>query len=306
MLILRKKSLLLIFTVLVLILIPLLFTGKRPFYSHYAGIIFIFIILELAIYVTYILASNWSLLLFPVLTTALVLTLFRAIMCLGSLLVIHLFPIISPTTQINFVLLWMGNPLSIFLQILIIGLILPHLLREFAPGLLGKQLNKLISLETQSGEETTTSTSQTSEQPPASKVSTVYNIYSFHELDTLLTKTIGLEGFIIYNEEGLIVWQNTRIKIDAERLVIEAIRSADKIKTWTTELGLLPCTKILLETSSHCILNGFVNRIFGYILIFTRTLPLEEMQYRVSVLGESISGFLKTHYRALINSQTER
>ncbi|MCX7766856.1 MAG: hypothetical protein N2246_09165, partial [Candidatus Sumerlaeia bacterium] len=238
--------------------------------------------------------------------TALMLTLFRAVVCACSLLILNLFPIIPASPQPTFVSLWMGNPISIFLQIIIIGLIIPHILREFAPGLLGKQLETIISLDIQSGKEEKFPTSHNSESIPVSKVSTVYNIYSFPELDTLLNKTIGLEGFIIYNEEGLIVWQNTRIKIDAERLVIEAMRSGERIKTWTTELGLLPCTKILLETSSHCILNGFVNRTFGYILIFNRTLPVEEMQYRVSVIGESISGFLKSQYRALINSKEER
>lgn len=305
MIFIRSKILFFVFAILLLILTPMVFVPFINIPLEYLPFVFSLLLLELLIYLTYVRIGNWSVPLAPLFIYSLILVLSRAVLCGISMLLSHLVEFVTPAPS-SFLLIWLGNPLSYIIQIVVLCLITPHLLIEFAPGLLGSELSEFMKEELNAipyrSASPRTITSLTTPPPTTG----LYNVYSFQELEAQLSKCIGLEGFIIFTDESVVLWQYLNLNIDAERLVVKLSLLGENIRKLTSSLGLAQTNKIFLETDEHFIVNGFIDSVMGYVLIFTPTMNIDEMFRRIEIISESVNVFLRTKYRTLITSKAER
>jgi len=302
----RSKILFFAFTFILLILTPLVFVPFIHVPLDYIPFVFSLLLLELFIYLTYTRIGNWTVPLTPLFIYSLFLLLLRAILCGISVL---LFPLVrgaATAEHTPFLFMWLGSLPSFVIQVVVLCLITPHLLMEFAPGLLGSVLPEFMKKETNLTPQISSSPAPVSSYNTIPPMTGFYNVYSFQELEAQLSKCIGLEGFIIFTEESVILWQHLNLNIDAERLVVELRLIGENIRKMTTALGLAQTDKIILETDEHFIVNGFVNAVLGYVLIFTPTMSIDEMYRRIETISESVSVFLRTKYHTLISSKAER
>ena len=297
MLFVKTRTLFYVFMFFVIIAIPIILPPVIPVSAMYLPLFAGLLIFELAFYLTYVRIGNWSVEFTPLLSFSIFLALFRAFMCLIAGMLAALFEIRSTTgAWESFVLIWLTNPVSLLLQMLVIALATPHILMEIAPGLLGPRLTDLLRMEQVAMKSVSSSSDATTAPPTATPAGGAYLVYSFEELDAQLIKTVGLEGFIIYSSEGVVVWKNLHINIDTDRLVIEVRELLDKTGSLTGTIGLDSVLSVIFQTHNHILFNGIMDDRFGYILIFNTKLPIPEIYGRVEVITESIKLFLSSRY----------
>ncbi len=302
----QTKKLFYIFATLVIILVPILFLPFGFLPMQYVSFIFALLVLEVLIYATYLRIANWDAPLLPLLILSLIITLVRAALCAVSTLFIGLVQVPEAISGALILYLWLGNPVSFIVQVGILCLIIPHFLLEFAPGLLGSNVSRFLQKERSATQEPTIPATTAQQVSSPTATSGFYNVYSFPELEAQLSKSIGLEGFIVFSEEGLVMWEKLHINIDSERLVVLLMTLGKDIKRSTTSLGLAHTDTIIVETDEHLIFNGFVNSVFGYTLIFNASIPRDEMYHRIDMISDSINVLLKTRYQTLVLSRAER
>ncbi len=305
MLFIKGKKLFLVFASFLLIFIPLVFKPATISSLDNISMTFLFLLLEVALYVIYSRIGNWDVPFGSLMTSALILALFRALICLVSSLLIFMAPLSFEVETIPFILIWLGNPVSFLLQIIIICLMMPHLFIEFAPGLLGVELTHKVFPQFEETSRNYGQTQSISKPATQASLSNLFNVYTFDELEAQLGKTIGLEGFIVYSEENLIMWKYLNIEIDSERLVVDLGFLSKRMKDLTPALELAHTRKIIVETKDHFVVNGYVDSVFGYILIFNTTTAVDEIYQRLNVIGNSISVLLKTRYQTLLATRTK-
>ena len=305
MILVHSKSLLYLAGLILLIIIPVMLLPIGYLPLDYIPFVFALLLLEIAIYVSYLRIGNWTTPLFPLIILSLLMALLRAVLCVVSLMLLDVIKVPPVLAESPILYLWLGNPISIILQIVLMCLLLPHFLIDFAPGLLGEKIAQFFEKE-QSG---TTVPSFREHRVVLSQMTpgaTIYNVYSFPELEAQISKCIGLEGFLIYTDEGLIVWRHLNLNIDTERLVVRLYHLSENMKQSIGAMGLAHTNKIIVETDEHLIFNGFVDSVFGFVLIFNVSIPEEEINRRIDLLSESIKVFLKTRYATFVLSRAER
>lgn len=137
----------------------------------------------------------------------------RAACCFAGALLLWLFQQGIHPLGIQFANHWMGSPFALALQMIVIALALPVALHSWAPGFLNENsLTRLGKYTTDLSGQLSSAKSEPKRQEAhaadhAQSAAMQPFIYEFEELERYYNKVIGLEGFVILSNEGLIIWE---------------------------------------------------------------------------------------------------
>ena len=292
MILIRKDFLFLVFGFLTIFLLPFFFTPMPPLPTH--TMLFPVVALEFLLYFLYISVNTKQTDLGPAFVCSFVLVVGRWIICLIDGLLFSLF---NPDfLASNIGALWVGNPVSALLQMFVILTFVPHLAVRFAPGFLGEAARSLL-LRSSDSVSVQKSARERPELPTATPLGGLVRVYSFQELEDYFHKIIGLEGFVLYSEEGLIVCKDLQIDLDVEGIVARYYNFNSGIEWVTQSHGLGKPIRITVETQNRYLFNIQVTSQFFLLLIFNNQLPLLDIVHRIQIMVRSVQAFLASRYR---------
>ena len=179
-----------------------------------------------------------------------------SIRILSCLVASSFFAAFSPAGQYHvFLAFWVGNPILVLVQVLVVMLFGPHLLLSVWPGLMGEKAGlALRDIEPPPKVEPPV-TLQTGGEPLGGFV----RVYHFPELGRLLSNIIGLEGYILYTWEGLILWHDCQLRFDAENLVVHFQQEWNHQRKSQSHVGFNEPERIITQTIEH----NFIHVRFG-------------------------------------------
>lgn len=191
---------------------------------------------------------------------------------------------------------WVGNPIGVVLQMLGIMLVTPHIVRALAPGLVSEEMNELMEGGKAPGSSAAFEGREGLEMTP---MGGFIQVFSFEELQSILRKCVGMEGFILYSSEGLVVWKDMPIRLDMDMLVARIQTISDQLGKSVEDLGLTRSRKVVIESREHYIFNTRLNSNFGLIMVFSSAVKLEECWPRLGVMAKTVREFLQWKYSGL-------
>ena len=253
----------------------------------------IMIIVEIMIYFMFGFLSGTSLSISQLIQYSIIIAFFRFFVCLIDAFV---FSIIQGVPHIMAVqLLWAGNPLLSILQIFLLMMFGPHLVSIIFPGILGEKEHHLLSEEDKGGEGKRPIRYHLETSPAGGFI----RVYSFSELGCLLSNLIGMEGYILYTREGLVLWQDCQLRLDAEKLVASFIKEWRCHRVNDLEVGFDEPLRIITQTSEHTFIHAVFTRDFYGILIFRPDAHMSELLSRLKYLERTAKEFLETRYSSI-------
>ncbi len=191
--------------------------------------------------------------------------------------------------------IWL-NPISMVIQIVVILFAGPYILAILIPELLGKDVSDQLRGDTRSSAAPRKKAPQSIETNPAGGF---IQVFSFDELEGVIKKTPGLEGYIIYNDEGLVVWHSLPLKIEVDSLTARLVGYCTQVGQLSLNSGLTKARRVVVENKEHHVLTTSLNQNFGMILMFSSRISQEEMYSRIGVLTKSTREYLQWKYPAL-------
>jgi predicted regulator of Ras-like GTPase activity (Roadblock/LC7/MglB family) len=292
MILIRKDLLFCVFGFLTLFLLPFLFVSMPSLPTQ--TMLFPMVALEFLLYLLYIRISAKHAALGPAFVLSFVLVVGRWVVCLADGLLLSLF---NPNFLVsNIGALWVGNPFSALLQIFVILTFVPHLVVRFAPGVLGDASRTLL-FENSARLPGSGAVNEKPELPTATPLDGLVRVYSFTELEDYFHKIIGLEGFVLYSAEGLVMCKDLQINLDVEGLVARYQYFSSGIEQVTHAHGLGLPVRAVVETRKHYLFNIQVSSQFFLLLVFNNQLPLPDIVHRIRIMVRSIEAFLALRYR---------
>ncbi len=293
---LNKNLLLGIVTLVCLIALPIAFSGAPAVVTSPVAVPLLLGI-EILVYFIAALAMNPKATVGMAIGTALVFAVLRAVCALlGGVLATVLFPALPSEFETYHP--WL-NPGSGLLQALLLVFAGPYLLALAIPELIGRE--EALGLR---GERPGPSPARSSLGPGTAPMETVptggfIQVFSFEELAGVIKKCPGLEGFIIYNEEALVVWEDLPVNLDTDRLTPLLVTTATGLGALMIETGVGRTRRLLVDCPNHQILLTTLNQTFGLILFFNGRTPPDEVHGRISMLARTAREFLQWKYPGL-------
>jgi len=250
----------------------------------------VMLIIEMLIYFIFGLLAGTSLSLPQMIQYSIYVALFRFIICLLGAFLFSISQEISYITTMQ--ILWAGNPLLVLLQVFLLMMFGPHLVSLISPGIFGEKEHNLLREEDRTGE----GKRPVLFRPEATPAGGFIRVYSFSELGRLLSNVIGIEGYILYTREGLILWQDCQLRLDAEKLVAAFIKEWHCHRVNDLAVGFDEPLRIITQTSEHSFIHVIFTRDFSGILIFRPDAHMSEILSRLKCLERTVKEFLETRY----------
>lgn len=286
-----RNVLLLLLTLVGLAAVPMAFAGARGFTDPLAFPIIVGI--ELTIYFLAAMAINARATIGQALGTALVFTVVRAVCSLFGGVLASLFTTL-PENYI-FTLPWL-NPIVAVIQILILVTAGPYVLALVIPEMVGRREADILTGRTSAAGERASSSSVPMETSPTGGF---IQVFSFQELAAQLKKNPGLEGFIIFNDEGLVVWRDLPLRVDTDALACRIMNYTSAFDRLMTDGGLARMKRCILQSRDHYLMTMTLNQNFGLILLFSGRTPMPQIHGRIDVITKSTREFLQWKYPSL-------
>lgn len=291
-----QKKLFYLLGVLSIFLLPFMFLNLPSWYETINKYIFLLIIVEYFIYLFVGLWQTAGKQVVYLLIYSAVMFIIRINFCIFGGLIYSFFG--QSLFAETFIQLWIGNPISQLLQILLLIYFVPYVAIYVAPGLIRDENKKLIfsqDLQKQKSE------TQKEVGHFAEPLGGFIRVYSYPELQSCFRKTIGLEGFIIYSSDGLIVWEDLAINFDIDNLVIKFLQLDRNIDMFIKDFEFNVNEKLILDTPEHMLINVKLNEYFYLIAFFNKKIQISEMIPRMKVLIKSTQELIKSKYQLLYN-----
>lgn len=187
------------------------------------------------------------------------------------------------------------HPVVVVLQVLVLVLAGPYVLATTVPELVGLEESRRLRGDgpTERPQASVTTSMETS--PSGGFI----QVFSFEELTAVLRKSPGLEGFIVYNEEGLVVWRDFPLKVDLDVLTASLLGHNIALGHLMVNSGLTRVRRMVLESREHYLLATTLNQNFGLILLFNNRTPQQDIQSRLAILAKTAREFLQWKYPSL-------
>jgi predicted regulator of Ras-like GTPase activity (Roadblock/LC7/MglB family) len=187
-------------------------------------------------------------------------------------------------------LCWVGSPISVLLQILLMLLAGSHLVDLVVPGTFESSEPKLASVARRGDARAS------QEGKPSGGF---IQVYSFEELSGLLKKTPGLEGFLIYSREGFVVWNDVPHKVAVDQATAYLLSAQHQLNNQLKGSGMSEVRRLLVESRDHLIFVSELNQNFGLILLFNQRTRIAECEQRLQTLDKTVREFLQWKYPGL-------
>ncbi len=185
--------------------------------------------------------------------------------------------------------LWVGNPVSILVQMVALMVTVPHILETFMPNVLGR------------GNAGPQERRGDVESSPAGGF---VQAFSFDDLSGVIRKTPGLEGFLIFSQEGLVVWKDLPLRLETDEVTARLMQTTSNIGQVSEGGGLARLRRVFVQTREHLLCIVELNANFGMILVYNGRTKLAECEPRVDILGKTAREFLQWKYPGLSMSTT--
>jgi predicted regulator of Ras-like GTPase activity (Roadblock/LC7/MglB family) len=256
----------------------------------------VYLLIELLLYIVLTMFTNSRLSMASISVLAVSMALTRLIACMVGGAVAGAMDLEGRSGGL-FLAAYAGTPASVFLQMLVLAVAMPHILEACAPELVSPELRDRLGSAAPAQVAPTT-------RPGGSSLDTIpsggfIQVFSYDELTGVVRKTQGLEGFLVYSSEGLIVWRDLPMRIDADALMARVRslghRLADAIETE----GLTAARRVMVETKDHLLFVTELNPNFGVILIYNSQVSIAECSQRVGVVAKTVREFLQWKYPGL-------
>lgn len=124
-------------------------------------------------------------------------------------------------------------------------------------------------------------------------------VFSFEELSGVLRKSTGLEGFLIYSSEGLLVWRDLPLRLEVDDLVAQLSASHSQLSGQVERGGLTRVTRLSMEMRDHLVFTAPLNAGFGIVLVYSSRVSPAECFSRLSNVARTSREFLQWKYPAL-------
>lgn len=193
---------------------------------------------------------------------------------------------------------WAGNPIAVILQMLLLMTLGGHVLAGIAPSLLEE--GTIESLNAGEAAAPRAPSSRPADSPiKASASGGFVQVFSYEELAAQLRKTQGLEGFILFSAEGLVVWRDLPMRIEVDGLVARTLSLTGQMGHLVETSGLARVRRVMIESKEHFLFTTSLSSNFGLLLVFNSRVPPEDILARVGFVSKTAREFLQWKYPAL-------
>ncbi len=193
-------------------------------------------------------------------------------------------------------LFWMGNPVAILLQIFFLMLLAPYVVSVVAPGILSEDGHRILLGEAEAYKPM----SAVSFHSEGAPVGGFVRVYTFPEMGQLLSNMTGIEGYVIYSWEGLVIWQGLRVRFDAERLAVSSQREWRHFREVQVALGLGEAEKLIAQTPEHYFIHLSLAPKFFAVLLFRRDVEIGDVLGRLKYIERTAQELFSMKYSPLL------
>ncbi|MDK2970325.1 MAG: hypothetical protein PWP23_80 [Candidatus Sumerlaeota bacterium] len=250
----------------------------------------IFVVVELLAYFVLTLLGNPRMAIGSVLGMAVVMAVVRFIGCIVAA-ALSLF--IERNTSI--LVMWAGNPIAVFLQVVSLILVTPHILAAIAP----ESMDRDTKLRLSGGENALPAPARKGHMVDSAPTGGFIQVFSYEELAAVIRKTQGLEGFLIVSSEGLIVWRDLPIRLEVDAVSARLMGHWAQLGALSSAGGLSRLRRLAVQTREHNIAIIELNASFGIILLYGAKVSLDDSDARVEVVTKTAREFLQWKYPGL-------
>ncbi|MCB2153547.1 roadblock/LC7 domain-containing protein [bacterium] len=296
----NRLTALVIITFLGLVAIPMAFASTPVLFESAAVMVPVVLVAELLIYFILTLVTNPRMTIPTVAVLAVTMALARAV---ASVIGAGIASWILGTqgtgagAEVSYLVAWAGNPMSVISQALLLVLVTPHILESAIPELVGPELREKLGSTTPIERPTQKGggTAHVDTMPSGGFIQS----FSYDELAGVIKKSHGLEGFLIYNSEGLIVWRDFPLRMDLDRLVAKITSLQRQMGAVVEDAGLTRMRKVMVESKEHLIFITDLNQNFGLVMVYNSQVSPEDCYTRLAVISKSAREFLQWKYPSL-------
>jgi len=252
----------------------------------------VIVIMELLIYLILGFLSGGVTTFFQVVQYSFLTAFFRLLSCfIGG----ALYSLYQPLTYYNSLLLfWVGSPVVVLLQIFLLLMLSPYLVMHIAPGILSDRAKSIATHHSP----TPSPPRPTAFRSEASPVGGFVRVYSYEELGRLFRNIIGIEGYILYTWEGLMLWQNSQIILDSDRLIASFQKQWKDQCERQKQLGFRKPERTIIQSVEHNFIQISFNKNFFGIFIFRTDVDIDEVFNRLKYLERSARELFEMKYSA--------
>lgn len=193
--------------------------------------------------------------------------------------------------------IWVGSIPSAVLQVLLLLISGFHLISALMPDLLEPDVRARLE-----GDAEIKAPAYGGRNVPGERGSPsggFVQVFGYDELSGVIRKTPGLEGFVIYSAEGLVVWRDLPMRIELDSLVAKMLSNSDLVGATVEDAGLSRVRRIMVESRDHFVFTTALNSNFGLLLVFNSRVSTEEVIGRLSYIAKTAREFLQWKYPTL-------
>lgn len=195
---------------------------------------------------------------------------------------------------------WVGNFVSVALQMLMLVFLGTHIVAAKLPEVLTPELASMLSGDDVPAPARASARGGDARGAKSSSARDGFvQVFSYDELAGTLRKTQGLEGFVVFSNEGLVVWRDLPMRLDLDRLVAQTLATTDQMGAVMDSAGLTRVRRVMAESKEHFLFTTSLNSSFGLLLLFNSRVAPEEILSRVGYLSKTAREFLQWKYPAL-------
>jgi len=276
-----------------LIAVPMAVFGTLEPAGSSDAMAFFVVLAELAVYFVLTIFSSRSV---TIASSAVVSFTFLVLRFAGSFAAALLFTMLHAGPTPGVIELWVGNPLSVLIQIVVLVLLGTHVLAAFLPEAIGSDVAAQIAAD---GRDSGSSRPAQQSGQQVSASGGFVQVYSYEELSSMLRKTQGLEGFVILSSEGLIVWRDLPVRIELDTVVARTLSLMDQFGGMMESSGLTRVRRVMVESKEHLLFATPLNLNFGLLMLFSSRTPTEEILAKVGFISKTSREFVQWKYPAL-------
>lgn len=276
-----------------LITIPLGFMNVFPSLENPEGVLIFILLAELAIYFVLTIFSSPKA---TIASSALVALVFLVLRFAGCLIAAILGAAKGGEGS-GVVAMWVGNPVPVLVQIIVLIMMGTHIMAKFLPEAVAPEMTARLEAQERGSRRSSRDTIAT--QPQTSATGGFVQVYSYEELAGVLRKTQGLEGFVIFSSEGLVVWRDLPLRIELDTVVARTLSLMDQFGGVMDSSGLTRVRRVMVESKDHLLFMTPLNLNFGLLMLFSTRTPTEEIIGKVGFISKTSREFLQWKYPAL-------
>jgi hypothetical protein len=192
-------------------------------------------------------------------------------------------------------LFWVGNPIVVLMQAFMLILFGVHIETAIGFDLLDDEGKRMLGSEHEKTKQKNVQHLHAGGIPAGGFI----RVYSFPELGRLFSNIIGMEGYIFYSGEGLILWRDCQLRIDLERLVVISQKEWNCLSEIQGKSDFGPPVRFITQTRENQFVHISFGPMFYAVLIFKPEIDMGETLERLKLLERSALELFDMKYSRL-------